>query len=82
MILGISSHGGKHAWAFCLGTSTLDSSIDRNFGHLNDHYSNYRKAGANPKEMLKFCNTIDECLIVAKREERVLDKIILESHTF
>ena len=77
VMLGISSHGGKYACAFCLGTSTLDSGIDRTFGHLEDHYSNYRKAGANPKEMQKFYNNINECLIVAKREERVLDKIML-----
>ena len=77
LMLGISSHGGKYACAFCLGTSILDSGIDRIFGHLEDHYSNYRKADANPKKMQKFYITNNECFIVAKREERVLDKIML-----
>ena len=77
VMLGISSHGGKYSCAFCLGISGLDSGTDRTFGHLQDHYSRYKKAGVNPKEMQKLYNTINECLIVANREERVLDKIML-----
>ena len=73
VMLGISSHGGKYACAFCLGTSTLDSGIDRTFGHLEDHYSSYRKAGVNKKRLQNFYITINECLIVVKREERALD---------
>ena len=77
VMLGISSHGGKYACAFCLGISCLDSGISRTFGHLQDHHSSYKKAGANPMQMQNFCSTINECMIVASREERVLDKVML-----
>lgn len=77
VMLGISAHGGKHACAFCLGISSLESGVHRTFGHLQDHHAAYIEAGANPKEMQNFYNTINECLLVADRDVRVLDYLIL-----
>lgn len=77
IMLGLSAHGGKYSCAYCLGVADLDSGEYRTFGHLQDHYTSYLQNGSNPKNMQYYFNTINKCLIVGEREERVLDKIML-----
>ena len=76
-MLGLSAHGGKYSCAYCLGVADLDSGEYRTFGHLQDDYTSYLQNGSNPKNMQYYFNTINKCLIVGERDERVLDKIIL-----
>ena len=72
-IIGVSSHGGKYACAFCDGPSTLESGILRTFGHLHQMYIMYVAAGADPARMKDFANVIQECLTVAGLKTLVID---------
>ena len=77
VVLGISSHGGRHSCAFCDGTSTLKSGNLRTFGHLSQKYQEYLAAGANPAHMKNFANVTQECLIAGHPSQKILDVIPL-----
>ena len=75
MLLGLSSHGGKHACPFCEGTCSLESGSLRDFASLHSWCSKYQELGSNKKQMHKFKNVINECIIDQEASEKVLHVI-------
>ena len=75
--LGISKHGGKFACYVCEGPSTLESGVLRSFRSLTSRYEDYRADGSNPKNMQKFKNVINPCLVEGNPDELVGDKLPL-----
>ena len=63
ILLGISSHGGKFACAFCYGESLPVAGPTRTFRHLKEQYEMYIADGAKKKYMQQYYNVINECLL-------------------
>ena len=75
--LGISKHGGKCSCYICEGYSTLETGTLRTFSSLDTWLSNYEAAGSVRKDMQKYKNVINECLIKADPQKLVGEEIQL-----
>jgi hypothetical protein len=76
-ILGISSHSGKHACAYCEGEMTLESGTMRTFKSLDNCYANFEAGGLNYKNMQHFGNVIHKSLITGDPDVTILTTIPL-----
>ena len=63
VLLGLSSHGGMYACAFCYGKCDLVAGPVRTFRHLQEKFTRYKEAKYPKKKMQQYCNVIDECLL-------------------
>ena len=80
ILLGLSSHGGKHACNFCNGT--VDSMGElRSIGSLKSSYQAYVDNGSIKKNMSDYDNVINKCLLEEEDEVIILDLVpISELH--
>ena len=75
--LGISKHGGKFSCYVCEGPCTLEYGVLRTFGSLATRHEEYKAAGSKPKDMQKFKNVINPCLVKGDPEQLVGEKLPL-----
>ena len=71
-ILGILSHSGKYACAYCDGEMSLQSGELRTFGSLKLWYQKFKEAGLDMTKMQHFKNQINESLLTGAEDTTIL----------
>ena len=76
-LLSISSHSGKFACPYCDGAMTLESGNLRTFSSLAENYNKFKADGQNMKNMQKYANVINECLLMGEPNKTILSAVPL-----
>ena len=80
VILGLSSHGGKHSCMYCDGIQLTLGEL-RTIQSLKSCHEAFKNTGSDKKKMKEFGNVINECLLEEDDDTKVLEMVpISELH--
>ena len=77
VLLGISSHSGKHACAYCDGEMSLVAGVLRTFGNLEEWYNKFMEDRSKQESMKDYANVIHKSLLKGDKETTILSTIPL-----